>query len=32
MIQAVEGVAPRKSVARDTRMKLAGLEPFTAAA
>ncbi|HYD89438.1 MAG TPA: homocysteine S-methyltransferase family protein [Vitreimonas sp.] len=32
MLHAVEGVAPRKIPARDTRLKLAGLEPFTAAA
>ena len=30
--QAVEGVAPRKVSARDTRMRLAGLEPFSIAA
>ena len=29
---AVEGVKPRTTVAHDARMKLAGLEPFTAAA
>ena len=32
MLHAVEGVTPRKIPARDTRLKLAGLEPFTAAA
>ena len=32
MKRAVEGVAPRKIPARDVRLKLAGLEPFTAAA
>ena len=32
MRHAVEGVTPRAIPARDTRMKLAGLEPFTAAA
>ena len=30
--QAVEGVAPRKVPDRDTRMRLAGLEPFSIAA
>ena len=32
MKHAVEGVAPRKIPVRDVRLKLAGLEPFTAAA
>jgi hypothetical protein len=32
MRHAVEGVKPRTIVAHDARMKLAGLEPFTAAA
>jgi 5-methyltetrahydrofolate--homocysteine methyltransferase len=32
MRHAVEGVAPRAIPARDARLKLAGLEPFTAAA
>ncbi|UPT63923.1 MAG: homocysteine S-methyltransferase family protein [Hyphomonadaceae bacterium JAD_PAG50586_4] len=32
MRHAVEGVAPRKPAAHDGRLKLAGLEPFTAAA
>lgn len=32
MMHAVEGVTPRPIPARDTRMKLAGLEPFNAAA
>ncbi|MCR6645907.1 MAG: homocysteine S-methyltransferase family protein [Terricaulis sp.] len=32
MRHAVEGVPPRAIPARDTRLKLAGLEPFTAAA
>lgn len=32
MKHAVEGVKPRAIPARDTRLKLAGLEPFTAAA
>ncbi len=32
MKHAVEGVAPRKIPMRDVRLKLAGLEPFTAAA
>jgi 5-methyltetrahydrofolate--homocysteine methyltransferase len=32
MLHAVEGVPPREIPARDTRMRLAGLEPFTAAA
>lgn len=32
MVHAVEGVAPRTKAAHDARMKLAGLEPFTAAA
>jgi 5-methyltetrahydrofolate--homocysteine methyltransferase len=32
MIHAVEGVAPRAIPAPDTRMRLAGLEPFTAVA
>ena len=30
--QAVEGVAPRKVPERDTKMRLAGLEPFSIAA
>jgi len=32
MLHAVEGVKPRAIPVRDTRMRLAGLEPFTAAA
>jgi len=32
MMHAVDGVTPRAIPARDTRLKLAGLEPFTAAA
>jgi len=32
MLHAVKGVKPRAIPARDTRMRLAGLEPFTAAA
>ncbi len=32
MREAVQGVAPRAIPSRDTRLKLAGLEPFTAAA
>lgn len=32
MKQAVEGVKPRASVVHDARLRLAGLEPFTAAA
>ncbi len=32
MLHAVEGVTPRAIPARDTRLRLAGLEPFTAAA
>jgi 5-methyltetrahydrofolate--homocysteine methyltransferase len=32
MRHAVEGVAPRKPAARDARLRLAGLEPFNAAA
>lgn len=32
MMHAVEGVKPRAIPARDARLKLAGLEPFTAAA
>jgi hypothetical protein len=32
MRHAVEGVAPRRAPARDERLRLAGLEPFTAVA
>lgn len=32
LLHAIEGVAPRKIPTHDTRMRLAGLEPFTAAA
>jgi 5-methyltetrahydrofolate--homocysteine methyltransferase len=32
MRHAVEGVVPRAIPARDARLRLAGLEPFTAAA